>query len=325
MIGPAVEDHQVHGAMAVQVQEFHHPGIAGGVWYPLGLGKDSGRCLVDEDQVVLGQQDDVVAAILVQVANGQRSRRLDRVATGDLLAAAEPAGALVEQDLDLGGRSVINQVGFAVAVEVSGCQADDFLVDGHARQPHSLVKLQVIDFFAERPRLGLVARPLRAQEQVDARASVVADDDVARPVAVQVANHQVADPPLELVDLQRLETEVIGELGGVGQRLGRSAPGEHEAAASDEKNRMKPPHALTSHHSSHSANCGKPWCGPSLLALAFARLAYASGDPATRRGARAGQEKAAAHLPAGGPLWTARLIRSSASNGSWRGLGRVLS
>ena len=141
------------------------------------------------------------------------------LAGGDFLAGAEPAWALVEEDLDLGRRSIEDQVGLAVAVEVAGIDADHLLVDRDAHQPHPAVEFQIVDLLAERPGLGFVGRPLGAQKQVDPGPGVVADDDVSRLVAIQIANHQVADPPLELVHLQRLEAEIIGELGSIGGRI----------------------------------------------------------------------------------------------------------
>ena len=142
-----------------------------------------------------------------------------------LFAFPNLPGALVEEDLDLGRRPVVDQVGLAVAVEVAGVEADDFLVHRDAHQPHPPVGVELVGLLAERARLRLVGRPLGAQEQVDPRPAVVDDDDVVRLVAVHVLDEQVADPPLELVDLQRQEPEIIGELPRIARRLpGRRRP-----------------------------------------------------------------------------------------------------
>ncbi len=218
-----VEDDQVLGAVAVDVQRPDQPGLLGGVGHPLGLGERPRGGLVDEHQLVLRQQRDVVPAVLVQVADGQGAGTLDRLARADLLGAAEPPLPLVEEDLHLGRRTVEHHVGLAVAVEVAGVHADDFLVHRDAHQPHPPVVLEVVGVLAERAVRLVVVGLLGAQQQVDPRPAVIADDDVVDLVAVQVLEHQVADPMLELVDLQGLEPEVIGELRlllrGLGGRI----------------------------------------------------------------------------------------------------------
>ncbi len=59
----------------------------------------------------------------------------------------------------------------------------------------------------------VVGRLLGREQQVDARPAVIADDDVVDLVAVQVRELKVADPAIELVELQRQKPEVVGELG----------------------------------------------------------------------------------------------------------------
>ena len=219
VVALGVDDHQVLGAVAVQVDGLDQPGIAGGVRHALGLAQAPGRGLIDEDQFLLRQQGQVVAAVLVEVAHGQCRRPLNGVAGIDLLGTAEPALSLVEEDLDLGRRAVEDEVGLAVSIEVAGIHADDFLVDRDAHEPHATVVLEIVGVLAERAGGLVVVGFLGAQQQVDPRPAVVADDDVVDLVAVQVLELEVADPAVELVELQRQEPEVIGELfvGGLGQ------------------------------------------------------------------------------------------------------------
>ena len=137
--------------------------------------------------------------------------------------------SLVEQDLDLGRRAVENEVGLAVSVEVAGIDADDFLVDRDADEPHAAVVFELVGVFAEWAGRLVVVGFLGAQEQVDPRPAVVADDDVVDLVAVQVLELEVADPIIELVKLERQEPEVIGELRA--RRLGeRPAARRRETA-----------------------------------------------------------------------------------------------
>ena len=190
------------------------PGTAGGVRHAFGLAQTSRGGLINEDQFFLRQQGQVVAAVLVVVAHGERRRPLDGVAGIDLLGTAEVALSLVIQDLDLGRRAVEDEVGLAVSVEIAGIHADDFLVDGNADEPHAPVVFELVGVLAERARRLVVVGLLGAQEQVDPRPAIVGDDDVVDLVAVQVLELEVADPIVKLVKLQRLEPEIIGELRG---------------------------------------------------------------------------------------------------------------
>ena len=229
MVAGRVQDHQVLDPVAVHIQGPDQPGTLGGVGHRSGSESVPGRGLVDEHQLVIAEQDDVVPAVLIDVADGECAGPLHALARVDLLEAAEPPLPLVEEDLDLGRRPVEHQVGLAVAVEVARVDADYFLVHGDVDFPHPLVVVEVVDVLAERAVRLVVIRLLGAQEQVDARPGIVADDDVVDLVAVQVPEHQVADAVLELVDLQRPEAEVIGEPIALLQALGDRPPGRRTA------------------------------------------------------------------------------------------------
>ena len=135
------------------------------------------------------------------------------------LGLPKSALSLIEQDLDLGRRSIKNKVGLAVSVEVARIDADDCFVDRDADQPHPAVVLELVGIFAERARAVVVGGFLGAQEEVDPRPAVVGDEDVVDLVAIQVLELEVADPVIKLVELERLESEVIGEL--LVRRLGQ--------------------------------------------------------------------------------------------------------
>ena len=81
MIALGVDDDEVLGSVAVQVDALDQPRTAGGVRHPLRLAQDSRGRLIDEDQLFLRQQGQVVAAVLVEVrprrappASGPRRR-----------------------------------------------------------------------------------------------------------------------------------------------------------------------------------------------------------------------------------------------------------
>ena len=212
VVALGVDDDQVLGAIAVEVDGPDQPGIAGRMGRALGLAERSP-----------GPSDRRRPALSRPARPGRPGRpgpsrrppgaaRSVAFAGIDLLGIAELSLALVEQDLDLGRRAVEHQVGLAVAVEVAGIHADDFLVDRNAHQPHPAVVLEVVGVLAERAVRLVVVGFLGAQQQVDPRPAVVADDDVVDLVAVQVLEQEVADPVIELVELQRQEPEIIGEL-----------------------------------------------------------------------------------------------------------------
>jgi len=156
-----------------------HSRVARGVGEPLGLAELAPLTLVNQHQLVRGEQGEVIAPVPVQVAHRQGRSTLDGLARVDSPGAAEDALPLVDQHDELGRIAVKGQVGTAVAVEIAGLKADDLLVDRHAHQPHplvarDLVRLPVIGGCHILGAFGLLA----PQEQVDARPAVVDDEDV---------------------------------------------------------------------------------------------------------------------------------------------------
>ena len=167
-------------AVAVEVHRAEHPRAAGGVGEPLGLAELPLVLLLHQDQFVGSEQGDIVLAVAVEVADGQRQPPLDDLAGVDALGVGvvEPAFAVVVEDDELGGVAVEDEVGLAVAVEVAGREADDLLVDGHAHEPHSAVVGDLVDLGLGEGGDGGVRRLLAAQEEVDPRSAVVAHGHV---------------------------------------------------------------------------------------------------------------------------------------------------
>ena len=185
----------------------------------LGLAEATALALEHGDDLARGDEREVVAAVAVEVADGERRGGLDGLARVDLAGVAELALALAVKDHQLGGRAVEGEVGLAVGVEVADAEADDLLVHRDAHQPHPPVVLDdgsVPSSSAHRPRRRGLAGLLGREEQVDPRPAVVHGDDVVNLVAVDVANDQAVDPRVELVDLGGEETEVVGQPGLVG-------------------------------------------------------------------------------------------------------------
>ena len=71
MIAFAVDDHQVAGFVAIEIDEPDQPRVARGVRNMLGLAQHAGRRLIDKDQLVRTQQGQVVPTVLVDVADGE--------------------------------------------------------------------------------------------------------------------------------------------------------------------------------------------------------------------------------------------------------------
>ncbi len=127
----------------------------------LRLSEPGVLALVDDDDLVGGQERQVVSPIAVQVAHGQPRGAFDGVSRGDSLGVAEVSFSLIENDGQLGRRAVVRDIGFAVAVEVARDHAHDVFIDGQALEPHAAVVAELVGL-GRRRGLG-IRRGLAAQ------------------------------------------------------------------------------------------------------------------------------------------------------------------
>ena len=219
-----VHEQQIVAPITVHVEDLHGFDAAGEGNF-LRFAQLVVSVLREEINEIFREQQQVGAAIAVEVAGDERVGREQAVVNRPALRRAPTVRALVILHDEFFGISVVAEIGATVAVEIGDDKRGDALLgrdglDAETGVGREFIEVALGGNFFDNGRVGFAGAVV---EKVDFGAGIVDDHEVVEAIAINIGGVELADVGVERENFRAAEAEAVG-VGGVGgqQRDGES-------------------------------------------------------------------------------------------------------
>ena len=204
---------EVFSAVSIQIGHLREGQLFGRVHQYVWRSQAAVRLLKKDIGLLLPENDEIVLPVAVEVAGGHVPLRRRDIGNPDRRAIVPIPGFGLKPDHQSVRHSEGGDVDPSVAVEIAHRHRSELLVERNLL----VLEPRVAGHFIDARASGVGSRFGRSsplQQQVDRRVTVVEQSQVGQSVVVEVAGQHVARSGFQLVDLDRLEAVIRGQIDG---------------------------------------------------------------------------------------------------------------